>query len=96
MLSNQTRREVRGPFAISLIQEKVEGAKEKYEKLLPEVEKKHERLCVRFATAMDRAKGLKEGSKRYEEYLKVLKAFEDLRSGLMNGFRGHYQKSYDT
>ncbi len=92
MLSHQTRREVRGPFAISFIQEKVQTAKKKYEELLPQVEEQHERLCARFALAMGR---VGPGSNRHEEYCKVLKAFDSLRSDLMDGFRGYHLRSYE-
>lgn len=91
MLSQQTRREVRGPFAISFIQDKVKGAQEKYVALLGKVEEKHGRLCARFATALN---DVRHGSNLHKDYLVVLNAFEGLRSDLMSGFRGHCLKSY--
>lgn len=92
MLNPQTRREVRGAFTISFIQEKVEVAKKRYLEVLPEIEKKFVEVCSRFTKAMN---DVRSGGNDCGEYLKVLQAFAELKFNLMDGFRGHRLKGYD-
>lgn len=88
MLSNQTRREVRAPFDIREIINKVEGAQKQYKELLPEHHRIYTLLMDRYSVALSKVFRLTRAGNSTvvaEKYRRVTKAFERIDSYAGNG-----------
>lgn len=92
MLSNQTRREVRGPFQVNFIIKKVEAAKVQFKESLAELEERYKEGCRRFGVALMRASEKRDS----QEYFRVMERFGALRNiNLEAYYKGHLARGYD-